>query len=209
MALESATYINQLVTTNPTLADPKSQGDDHLRMIKRVLQQTFPNLTGAVTTTQAQLNKVADPTVFVVPNMVLMWAGSIASIPAGWLLCNGAGTTSTGLAVPNLLDRFIVGAGYSYGMNNSGGVSTHSHGIIVGGTALTVAQMPSHTHDIVATQFDGTNGAQAYMTTDNAFGNYNITSTATGSGATHTHTAVSGSVSNLPPYYALAYIIKN
>jgi hypothetical protein len=56
-ALETATYINELVATNPVGAtDAKSQGDDHMRMIKSTLQNTFPNLTGAMTATQAELN---------------------------------------------------------------------------------------------------------------------------------------------------------
>lgn len=42
MALEAATFINDLVTSNPTGADGKSQGDDHLRLLKSVLQGTFP-----------------------------------------------------------------------------------------------------------------------------------------------------------------------
>lgn len=56
MGLESATYISQLVSTNPTSTDPKSQGDDHLRLIKSTLQNTFPNVTNAITATQDELN---------------------------------------------------------------------------------------------------------------------------------------------------------
>lgn len=46
MGLEAATYIQDLVTTNPTSGDQKSQGDDHLRLIKAVLKNTFPSATG-------------------------------------------------------------------------------------------------------------------------------------------------------------------
>lgn len=57
MGLEAATFIHQLNPANPVGAvDPKAQGDDHLRLIKSTLQATFPNITGAVTATQAQLN---------------------------------------------------------------------------------------------------------------------------------------------------------
>tara|TARA_R110002020_G_scaffold369042_1_gene580799 strand:+ start:337 stop:1230 length:894 start_codon:yes stop_codon:yes gene_type:complete len=57
MALETATYISQLVNTNPTASDPVSQGDDHLRLIKAVLQTQFTTLgAAAVTTTAAELN---------------------------------------------------------------------------------------------------------------------------------------------------------
>lgn len=43
MTLESATYINTLSPSAPASSDPRSQGDDHLRLIKQVLQNTFPN----------------------------------------------------------------------------------------------------------------------------------------------------------------------
>lgn len=52
----SSKYLNSLVVTNPTATDPKSQGDDHIRGIKNVLLNTFPNITGAVTSTQTELN---------------------------------------------------------------------------------------------------------------------------------------------------------
>lgn len=56
MALETGTYISDLVITNPTSTDPKSQGDDHIRLQKTVEKNTFPNITGAVTATHAELN---------------------------------------------------------------------------------------------------------------------------------------------------------
>jgi len=56
MALESTTYIDGLVSTNPTGADPRSQGDDHIRLVKSSIKATFPSLTGAVTSTQVELN---------------------------------------------------------------------------------------------------------------------------------------------------------
>ena len=62
MGLETATYINGLDSANPTSSDPKSQGDDHLRLIKAVLLATFPNLSGAVTVTHTALNYIANVT---------------------------------------------------------------------------------------------------------------------------------------------------
>ena len=47
MALESATYVDGLVISNPTGSDNISQGDEHLRLIKTVLKNTFPNASGA------------------------------------------------------------------------------------------------------------------------------------------------------------------
>ena len=48
MALESANYIDELVITNPTASDPVSQGDDQLRLIKKVVKQSFPSVDAAV-----------------------------------------------------------------------------------------------------------------------------------------------------------------
>ncbi len=58
MALETGTYINSLVATNPASNDPQSQGDDHIRLIKATLLATFPNITNAVTPTHTELNYV-------------------------------------------------------------------------------------------------------------------------------------------------------
>ena len=54
MALESTTYIDGLVITNPTGTDPRSQGDDHIRLVKSTLRSTFPNVAGAMTATASQ-----------------------------------------------------------------------------------------------------------------------------------------------------------
>ena len=56
MALETGTYINSLNASNPAATDALAQADDHLRLIKATLKATFPNVTGAVTATHAQMN---------------------------------------------------------------------------------------------------------------------------------------------------------
>jgi len=61
MALEDLTgtkYIDDLVATNPEAGDNVSEGDDHIRGIKNVLKTTFPNIDGAVTATDTELNSV-------------------------------------------------------------------------------------------------------------------------------------------------------
>jgi hypothetical protein len=58
MALETASYINGLVATNPTATDTVAQADDHIRLIKAAIKATFPNVTGAITATQAEINKL-------------------------------------------------------------------------------------------------------------------------------------------------------
>lgn len=58
MALESSTYISGLVATNPVTGDGVKEGDDHIRLLKSTLLNTFPNITGAVTPTHTELNFV-------------------------------------------------------------------------------------------------------------------------------------------------------
>ena len=59
MALEAATYIDELVNTNPPGGDDASTIDEHLRLIKAVLLNTLGGLSGAVTTTDVELEKLA------------------------------------------------------------------------------------------------------------------------------------------------------
>ena len=65
------------------------------------------------------------------PGAIIMWSGSINDIPVGWALCDGRNGT------PDLRDRFIVGAGGSYNVGNTGGSNT---------VTLTTSQIPSHSH---------------------------------------------------------------
>ena len=123
-----------------------------------------------------------------------------------WILCDG-GSDGKGGTVPDLRGRMIRGASDSVPAGSTGGSETHTHSVsgTVGSTTLSVAQMPSHTHT-----FDkGTYGNIA-----EAKGSANSgkqTTDATGGSQAHTHSlseAKSGSASNLPPYYALSYIMR-
>lgn len=81
---------------------------------------------------------------------ILMWSGAIVNIPAGWVICDGTNGT------PNLLDRFIVGAGNTYNVGNTGGAISyagltssnngHSHGGVTGSHVLTLPETPAHIH---------------------------------------------------------------
>jgi len=66
---------------------------------------------------------------------IIMWGGTIAAIPPGWALCNGQ--TVNGNVTPDLRDRFIVGAGASYPVANTGGAAQ---------VTMSEAQMPPHSH---------------------------------------------------------------
>ena len=56
MALESSTYINGLVVTNPTSSDNVGDGDNHIRLLKSTIKETFPSVTGAVTSSHTAIN---------------------------------------------------------------------------------------------------------------------------------------------------------
>ena len=56
MGLETGTYLDALVPTNPASTDGLAQADDHIRLLKSTLANSFPGITGAVTATQGELN---------------------------------------------------------------------------------------------------------------------------------------------------------
>jgi hypothetical protein len=56
--LETASVISDLVSSNPAASDPLAGADDHIRLIKATVKNTFPNVTGQVTASHADLNSV-------------------------------------------------------------------------------------------------------------------------------------------------------
>jgi len=58
MALEAATYINDLVITNPPGSDPKSQGDDHIKLLKNTIKASIKGWAGNVLLTGADAGAV-------------------------------------------------------------------------------------------------------------------------------------------------------
>lgn len=123
-------------------------------------------------------------------------------------LCDG--TTTNGLPVPDLRGLFIRGASDSVPAGSTGGSETHVHSLsgTVGATTLTVGQMPIHKHPLMSfarveygnggnRSFDGNGDTLAYCGDE-------------GGSQPHTHawTGASGEASSLPPYYALAYIMR-
>ncbi len=188
---------------------------------------------------------------------IIMWAGTPEIVPAGWHLCDGTNGT------PDLRDRFVIGAGASYGPWASGGATAasagttaagshshstdvqgahdhagwsdvagyHAHGGAVNGHVLTQSEMPSHSHGYV--MVSSGSGIQP----GGGLGNVGAGSDATGGNASHDHgingdgshshvtqTYVAGAhghnisavgdhahsvtVATMPPFLALAYIMK-
>ena len=184
--------------------------------------------TTQIATTAFVTTAIAAATAALIPaGMIMIWSGSVGSVPSGWVLCNGSNST------PDLRDKFVLGAGSTYAVAATGGATTVTAAgtISVTGTALTEAQMPKHFHSLrgpngpftstvpSATASGSGNygggtpddGTTAYGT--NSTGGSSASGTAgtgTSNGDTHTHSAsfTGSSVSSLPPYYALCYIMK-
>lgn len=139
--------------------------------------------------------------------VITLWYGSVATIPAGWLLCNGLNDT------PDLRDKFVIGArSDSAGIASTEITGTQSK---TGGTkdATVIAHShtindPGHYHtleDVVpnpnqdSTQMDSQRAGSIQKF---------IQTSKTTTGITVNPTGDSGTNLNLPPYYALCYIMK-
>ena len=139
----------------------------------------------------------AAPTSFV-SGMIMLWSGSSASIPSGWLLCDGTSST------PDLRNRFIVGAGSTYAVGGTGG---SADAIVVSHTHTATVTDPGHSHTIAITPItDSGNGNPPRMTNS---GSTSTDTATTGISVGISTTGSSGTNANLPPYYALCYIMKS
>tara|TARA_X000001382_G_scaffold106780_1_gene82251 strand:+ start:335 stop:850 length:516 start_codon:yes stop_codon:yes gene_type:complete len=83
MTVETASYISQLNTSYPAVGDAVGEGDDHLRLIKAVLQTQFPNLTAAaVNANVTELNLLDGITALVTLAADQSWSGSQRGTPS-------------------------------------------------------------------------------------------------------------------------------
>jgi microcystin-dependent protein len=109
---------------------------------------------------------------------IKMWHGIEADVPVGWQICDGTNGT------PDLRDKFVVGAGSSYTLGETGGS----------------AELQEHSHTINGDSYgDGAYSPYTYplMASQN-----NVTK------STAINSAGTGDSGNIPPYYALFYIMK-
>jgi len=146
-----------------------------------------------------------------VAGMIMLWSGSSSTIPSGWLLCDGSNST------PDLRNRFVVGATSTYAVGATGGsadavVVSHTHTATTATTSLTGTITNQYTagdtHGSTTGVFSQTNiqvdgdGGESRAGRNISFdGSHNHTTTISSTGS-------SGTNANLPPYYALCYIMK-
>ena len=179
-----------VITGNSNLFLGITVGTDS-EMNPRVQLGSVPFATQALTVPDGSITtvKLAPDIQFIPSGAIIMWSGAISAIPTGWHICDGSAGT------PNLLDRFIVGAGSSYGVGETGGTAQ---------VTLTLDQIPAHTHSYSDKYTDGNrdNGTHAWNATTDKDPRYVTENKITGAtGGNQPH-------ENRPPYYALAFICK-
>lgn len=141
---------------------------------------------------------------------IILWSGSIGSIPANWQICDGTNST------PNLRNRFVVGAGDTYAVDDTGGAATidiqHSHG---DGTLAAASDSHNHGNGSLAAASPANNSALFELGVTQQGPALAHGHTVTGSTASDSHSHdVTGSTAStlsttqsiLPLFYALAYI---
>ena len=143
----------------------------------------------------------------------------------GWLICDG-GSDGRGGTVPDLREKFVMGANGVDDAGQTGGASSATPTITVNGstsqiaiqgTTLDVNTLASHGHSLQAgNRYDVSPRNQISATDANITQTLNVVNAAGGSqphthgvtDATHTHTATATSVATIPPFYKLVYCIK-
>lgn len=208
----STAYISTLsVTTVTSPGLPATPG---------VLNGTWTSVTQVFDDNSTKLATTAYVRSVLPAGVILMWSGSVASIPAGWVLCNGdtVSTIAGSITTPDLRNMFVVGTyADSSGVakttiegsaTKTGGytdsiVVSHSH------TATSVVSDPGHHHTYVtkaSTAVQSGSSTPCWFNTTTA--NTGDATTGITVATTNTTSGVSGTNRNLPPYYALAYIMK-
>lgn len=214
--LDTFTTVNgTIANTNPIILGTDGRAADEIWLTygynyKFVIKtagdvtiQTLDNLYGILQNAPASAPTV--PT-----GCILLWSGASGSIPSGYYLCDGNNGT------PDLRNRFIVGAGDSYSVNQTGGsadaiVVTHTH------TATSVVTDAGHRHNQTYNASGDTQGP-GYQFLGSTANQSSPTSWATQTqsattgitvATTNANSGTSGTNANLPPYFALCYIMKS
>jgi hypothetical protein len=211
---------DSLVTTDPAKIIKGTDLDNEFNAISSAVSSkadvNSPALTGTPTaptatlgTNTTQIASCAFAIANGVPSgVILLWSGSVESIPSGWVFCNGSNGT------PDLRSRFVVGADTTATVGGTGGsanavVVSHTH------TATSTVSDSGHNHTYSGSVSQGTFGysggsglpqvgtpLKQQSGTDSATTNISV-------GTSISTEGVSATNANLPPYYSLAYIMKS
>lgn len=130
---------------------------------------------------------------------IIVWSGSQASIPPEWALCDGKEYNN--IKTPDLRDKFIVGAGSSYGVTDTGGEAAHQ---------LTPNELPPHAHNYTfkAASLGLSMGTAKDFFWTHSPGNGEYTASTAPVGSVYNNKPLGKAHENRPPYYALCYIMR-
>ncbi len=213
--LQSSGYLNpSWVTNNPWQNPYTVSSTQNSFTVSTTVPSEWTNLVARDLPTSSILQNsvtstVPSPGSGALPSgAIIMWSGTITSIPLGWQLCDGTNGT------PDLRDRFIVGARIDDAgiaktlvsglLTQTGGLATHTHlsGTLTG---------PVHTHGFSAST-SSPSGVSGAKSGGDGFANNMHTHSVSGTTNTGTSggpvTGETASASSLPPYYSLAFIMK-
>lgn len=207
--LDTYTDVNgTIANTNPIILGTDGRTPDEIwltygysykfviKTASDVTIQTLDNLYGILQSAPASAPTI--PT-----GCIILWSGASGAIPSGYYLCDGNNGT------PDLRNRFIVGAGDTYSVNQTGGsadaiVVTHTH------TATSVVTDPGHLHNVTIGNLETESGRiGGGGTTDPATLQTATATTGITVATTNANAGTSGTNANLPPYFALCYIMKS
>lgn len=208
--LATYTTINGTVANaNPIVLNSSGRLDNEVWLTygyfyKFVLKDASDNLLGTYDNIYGIVGVQTAVGTTIPTGMISLWYGAIGSVPAGWYLCDGANGT------PDLRDKFVVGAGSTYSVAATGGsadavVVTHNHTA----TSTSTVTDPGHLHTVGGTGNGLAQGANAgawYNGSSNT--STAVTGVTVATTTTNVAAGVSGTNANLPPYYALAYVMK-
>ena len=152
---------------------------------------------------------------------IIIWSGASNAIPTHWSLCSGQ--TVNGNTTPDLRNRFVVGAGSTYSVGATGGsanavVVSHNHSTNSTGSHGHGVSDPGHNHTYhrwhtqEVKHGDASNRRAPRVNDTGSTTGSRTTGISINSGGSHSHTVStngeSGTNKNLPPYYALCYIMR-
>jgi hypothetical protein len=208
--LATYTTINGTVAnSNPIVLNASGRLDNEIWLTygyfyKFVLKDASSNLLGTYDNIYGIVGVQSAVGTTIPTGMINLWYGAIGSVPTGWYLCDGANGT------PDLRDRFVVGAGSTYSVAAVGGatdaiVVSHTHTA----TSTSTVTDPGHKHTVGGSGYglaSGSNAGAWYNSTSDT--STAVTGVTVSTTTTNASAGVSGTNANLPPYYALAYVMK-
>ena len=131
---------------------------------------------------------------------IIVWSGAVGAVPSGYYLCNGLNGT------PDLRNSFVLGAGSTYSVGQTGG-STDA--VIVSHTHTASVTDPGHNHNYTTATASSSTANSFTAGTGTTINTGTTTTASTGISVSNSTTGVSGTNANMPPYYALCYIMKS